>query len=66
MTLTPEQSELVKLLSQGFRLKQIARRQGKPYNTVKGLAWWMKRSKGMTLAVIIYRYEQVMKLRNLP
>jgi hypothetical protein len=59
MTLTRKKSELVRLMSQGFSLKQIARRQGKPYNTVKGLAWWMNRSKGMTLAVIIYRYERV-------
>ena len=58
MTLTPKQAELIELMSQGLTLKQIAHRQNKSYNTVKGMAWWFRRRVGQPLAVIIYKFEQ--------
>jgi hypothetical protein len=58
MILTRKQSELVRLLSQGLTLKEISKRQGKKYSTVKGLAWFVKRRVGQPLAVIIYKFEQ--------
>jgi len=62
--MTPKQTELVRLLSQGMSLKEISKRQGKKYSAVKCLAWFLKRRVGQPLAVIIYRYEE--GLRHAP